>query len=430
MSIKPSDILFYGAGASLAKYGTLSRRTTTISRRGEGVIETVARTGTGTIIARDGTIQFTAQNLPRINWRDSDDDGVLDTPSLVVENETENLVADSDDLTTGGWTAGGAVITAQVTTCGEIELSSVEDDSAGNTRITTDVVSFASSGTKACACIIGVDQANVPNETIVQLYDGTAVANRGSAEITWGADFSPTVVMSVGSQLGDVIPLANDLYLLRFNAPSVVHTNTNQLRIVAASDGVSDVGTIYIGGCHVTDMPQPGSIVQTSGGTGTRNDESCSFPFMPSPQEMTVYVKFIEGQDPNFDDADVCAISDTGLTTPYLRFRKLAAADSYRMTHGGLGLNSTLDLNPSGGDIVELRGVLGSDGGIQLHGALNDGTESSATASAAGSLSAAWSDTTLHIGGRSTSAVGFSEFEALIILRGIPTLNDIRALLP
>lgn len=445
MSIHPRDILFYGGGTALVKYGTLSRRTTTIARGGEDQIETFTRSGAGaSFVARDGTIQLAGANVPRPHWIDADADDALDTCVLLLEDTAENLVAESDDLsdTTGGagWdVSGGASATAAQVTCGAFNLASVEDNSgaATETLYTNHDLGFTGDGVKCCAVIVGVDLDNAPSESQIAIRDVTNNADRATMSMTWDANGKPTVTADTGTLQYGPIALANDCWLVYFATTSISMATSPDHRFYVrpASANDADTGIIYVGGCTATDLAAAlATPIQTTGAAVTRAVQSLTFPWNVPPQAMTVYVKFLERESPNWSQsAAIAQIGAGDNSTPRLLLYKPNGTDTYRLYHDpSTSVNSSVDLNPSIGDMVEVRGVLNGDGSVQMHGALNGGSESSGSASAAQAFSnSMWADSKLYVGNLGSGARCFTGLEALIFARGTGyTLADFRALLP
>src|SRR5690606_27785683 len=62
-------------------------------------------------IGPDGVLRQAAANAPRIEWYDLDGDGVRETPTLLLEPATTNLLLHSEDFSHSVWDKnGGAVI--------------------------------------------------------------------------------------------------------------------------------------------------------------------------------------------------------------------------------------------------------------------------------------------------------------------------------
>lgn len=442
MSIRPEDIMFYGGGAALQRYGTISRRTASIGRRGEDVIETFTRTGAGGyFVARDGTIQAAAANVPRVNWIDADGDDIRDTAALLLEDEAENLVLQSDDLraaaTPQGWTETNVTVTAQTATCGVIELSSLVDarvDVMGYVESLADF-GFTGDGKKCCSLVIGVDTTDIPTETTLQMYDHTAAASMGGIAITWDADGVPTLTAGApGEVLGDAVLLSDGLYLVYFQTDAVTAANNNRLYIWPASSGAEDTGTIYVGGVTATDLTDVQVFpIRTTGTAVTRNDDGLIFPYWARPRAQSMYAKFIE-RGPGVSYGCIWHIgSSSGGGEPRVQCLKSPAGTVYQVQHvTGAGLvTSALAAVPTAGQTVELLALLNSNGSVQLYQSLDGAAATAAGLSGALALESSWAGTNLYIGSRALVNISFTENIAFINARGAShDMDDFRAWLP
>ena len=83
MSIPLSDVLFFGGGQCLQRFGTLSWRTSIEQDRGS--VEQYTRAGTVPAIGRDGAVRYVGANVTPIEWVDSDSDGDRDLATLLFQ---------------------------------------------------------------------------------------------------------------------------------------------------------------------------------------------------------------------------------------------------------------------------------------------------------------------------------------------------------
>lgn len=150
---------------------------------------------------------------------------------------------------------------------------------------------------------------------------------------------------------------------------------------------------------------------------------------------MTVYAKFVErehpssGAWPSSNDRILQIGSATAGGDPRFSLYRPSGSDSYTVLYDpGTGVTKSVDLNPSWGDEVELRGVLNADGSVLISGAVNGGTETSSDASSATPLASAWADTRLYINSAGAGNIGIAQFAAVKVARGTKTLAEMRAL--
>jgi len=83
MSIPLSDVLFFGGGQCLQRFGTLSWRTSLEQDRGS--VEQYTRAGTVPAIGRDGAVRYVGANVPPVEWVDSDSDGDRDLATVLFQ---------------------------------------------------------------------------------------------------------------------------------------------------------------------------------------------------------------------------------------------------------------------------------------------------------------------------------------------------------
>lgn len=110
----PRDILFYGGGLALARFGALAARLNVPSRGGEEGLETVTRADAATcatFVDRDGRVRGAAAHHARIEWRDTDGDGILDTPGLVSEYACTPAWDRADEIDHANWVKANLTVT-------------------------------------------------------------------------------------------------------------------------------------------------------------------------------------------------------------------------------------------------------------------------------------------------------------------------------
>jgi hypothetical protein len=205
-----------------------------------------------------------------------------------------------------------------------------------------------------------------------------------------------------------------------------VAANTNRIEIYPATGAAlstAGTGDINIGAVQTTNNPYP-----TSYGTVARNADTLSFPFSWAPQEMTVYVKFIELGSIIVTATRILQIS----TNSQARLQIQNNAGFYRATHnnGSASVTSTLLAAPTYGQLVELRVTLGSDGKVQIGQALDGGSETTAAQSAANALATAWGGSSLLYLNQDHAAanMGAAGIQCIRFAAGTKTLAEMRAI--
>lgn len=221
-----------------------------------------------------------------------------------------------------------------------------------------------------------------------------------------------------------------DYYRVRVSGANTGGARGCRLYFLDAAQNIADPaetssGTGYAWGLQLEDAPSPSSYIKTEAATVSRAVDSCPLDFPHAPQEMTVYCRFRElgTADSNgwiFQLADPGSVHSMPLD---------ATGGFYRLRHFGTSGSSasTLGVAPAIGDLVELRGILNTDGSVQIHQSINGAAEVAAAAGSASPLAAAWNENRLYIGYNKTGNHGFNAFRNVLILRGTKTLDDCRA---
>lgn len=116
------------------------------------------------------------------------------------------------------------------------------------------------------------------------------------------------------------------------------------------------------------------------------------------PRLLTAYLEFVENGTLAIASAALLYFGNAGNTGA--RLWTDSTGSFYRVRHhnGTTEVTSTLAAAPTSGQRVVLRAVLFADGSVQLHQSINGAAETSAAASGANTLAAAWSDTRLYLG--------------------------------
>ena len=427
--ITPDQILFQAGGRCLELYGTPYRRTRPKTRGGEEVAQTFTRASTGSYIDRDGEVKLAESGLQRIDMVDLDGDGIRETPAFLLEDARTNGFTYSEQLDNGVWvktraSCSGGAINATTAPDGNTTADKlVEDGTPSSTHVisrntpalTNDTQQSWSVFAKAAErseVMLRMDQKDGSQATAwFDLSAGTAgTTSDATSQIEAYGDGWYCCTLMADSTSGGATPAAY-VYL-----GSGSETNSYN------GDGSSGV---YLWGVDFeVDKASPSSYIATAGSTVARAQEQMSFPFGGQPQAMTIYTRFVESGTIITGSNRLFQIS-TSDTDPRLIVYRNNGYLSYHGTTDG-SVTSEVASAPSIGDTVELASQLKVDGSVQLHQSINGGSVSSATASSALALAAAWSGPTLWLNSISTSRVGFNKFMDVAAFAGVHPMADCR----
>lgn len=290
---------------------------------------TFSRADTATYAGKGyGTVTSAASGKARVHWMDTDSDGIRETPTLLLEGASTNLIVESSNFGTTWTNSGTALTSGQSDPAGGTSAYSINDDSALAAEsvsitptFTTDAVS------KSIALFV---KAGTATTTVVQLQDTTAVADRLLVSIAWSTGGVPTPTASTGTLVGTVRH-PSGWYRILCRTTAVTVANTNTLFLYPAGTTMANTGTCLFYGVQAENALNPSSYIPTAGGTDTRVTDSLTFPFSARVQSMTLYVR----------------VAQSG-TLPY------ASSNSGIVSIGTSGAGTKLELrNAGGGATVE-----------------------------------------------------------------------------
>ena len=425
-----SDLIFHAGAECYSLYGTLSKRTS----EEEDVAETFTRAAeanAGYYVDRAGVLKQAETNVLRTEWTGSS----FDTPNLLLEDARTNGFTFSEQMDNAAWLKDQATVTANPATApdGATTADKLVEDSTASAlhRIRRDTPA---------------------------LTDNTDTAFSVYAKAEERLEFELRVVDKAGTSVGSWFNVSTGLKGTAFGSPAAVRmtkfpdgwyrcevvvdaasgATAPSFRLAMGSGGETSVyngdGTsgLYFWGVQIeVDKPFASSYIKTVASTVTRNAETLSFPFVAPPQEMTVYVKFVEG-----------GTTLTGTTTrlfkigstvsaaaPFLHIRNVSGKYGGTWDGGVLSSPSTMATAPSIADAVELRLTLSGAGVYQLHQSINSAAETSASSQVGDPLPTTWAGQLLFFNGSGdTSKLGFNKFRSIKVARGTKTMAEMRAL--
>lgn len=390
-----------------------------------GEAPTFARASAGgAVVDRNGLLSIPVHSQPRFDLLDLNSDSVRESPALLLEDTQTFLGVFSEILQS--WTSVGTPFaTNGVKYCGAVKLDLITDDDAVVLEYYARVTPFTGNGEKAVAVLVARGTSPAASGSLIAIRDVTAAANRLAATLTFSAAGVPSVAMTAGTHLRTVA-MGDGIYALFFRTTAVTAANNNEMQVHPAAVA-AETGNLIIGGIQVENTPFSTSYTKTDGSAVIRAVETLSYPFAVPPGAKTIYARFIErGSAQLTTSPRIVQIGAVADTDPRLVIT--VAGGVYRLEHdnGPVTVTSAAPAAPAFGDVVELRGVLGADGSVRLHQAVNGGGESSGALSAANALGSAYSAELLSLNGRGSANAGFAAYLEVKIAAGDVSLTDLR----
>jgi hypothetical protein len=252
-----------------------------------GADGSVTRATAGTSVDSRGHNYTSIVNQPRWNACDTDGDGVTDDIGLLIEPIRTNLVLQSENFGTT-WTATNSPTrTPAAHTTSQISLDLIGDTSASTRAFYEQSITFTGDAIKTFSIVFR--KHTQTTITLVRIYDGTSSADVLSATVGWSGT-GPAVTTATGTYLGTQA-LMDGVYRLLFQTTSVTSAHTHNVQVSPAALTASDntlTGAVYAGGVQAEDASSPSSYIKTTTATVTRGTETCSFPILFAPQNLTV----------------------------------------------------------------------------------------------------------------------------------------------
>lgn len=394
--------------------------------RVDGMVFT--RSGTAYYVDRDGVLKIAAANVERTEWVGPG----FGTPTLLLEDARTNGWTYSEQLDNAAWTKSASSISANAVSApdGATTADKIVEDIATDSHSIFRNTPSATNDTDQAITIFA--KAAERTELRIDLF-----GKDGTSRTVW-FNLSAGTVGTTSNATGRITALADGWYRCEVVADVSNGGTTPQVivRLGSGSETVSYTGDgssgLYVWGIQFeADQPFASSYIQTVASTVTRNAETCSFPFVAPPQEMTVYTKFIEGGTitaalPALRLFHIGAASATA--DP--RLSVFESGGNYAIIHdnGTLTPTATLAAAPSIGDTGEIRGVLNANGSVLIGQSVNSGAETTAQDATAAALRAAWAGQLGYLNSGGTGSRGFNKLRALKIARGAPTMEQLRVM--
>jgi len=306
-----------------------------------------------TRVNKEGLIERTKTNVPRINF-----DGA-DNPYLLLEPTRANFVFPNNSLT--GYSTSNVTITNNDTIApnGTNEGAKVQATSSGGAVVFKGFTSTASSATHNFSAFVKAGTHN-----ILQIQEGFAAANI-VVDLSDG-----TEVSSQNATNKKIEEYPNGWYRVSFNFTS---SGTNLQFSIYFSGGHSSGDNYYVWGGQIEVGSYATSLIPTSDSAVTRTADTCQITGLErnitsGATEATLYVE-LEFENESNGDAMQWRSSTSNAGRAYFYATQMGFADTYGangVTIFGLTENSTIKaafrLNSLSNATVFLNGVKGNTG--------------------------------------------------------------------
>lgn len=388
---------------------------------------TFARADTATYVSKGyGTVTSAASGKARVHWMDLDSDGVRETPTLLLEGTSTNLIVQSQDLSTT-WVNTGTVLTSgQSDPLGTTTAYSVNDDSAVAAENVAITPTFATDAvSKAISVFV---KAGTATTTVVNLQDVTAGASRLTVSIAW-SNGVPTATASVGTLLATVRH-RDGWYRILCRSTAVTVANTNTVFLYPAGTTVADTGTCLFWGVQAENALNPTSYIPTAGGTDARAADTLTFPFVARVQTLTAYIRLIQnGTLPYSASTDQIVGIGTSATET---FAQLVNGGGAATVHGRINATQSGVVTPGAthGQAVEIvlwvRVTAATKTATsQVQSAVNGVIGTAGTVSAAVSVADGFTGDVLTL----TNSLGVSPTTHVCVMRGVRDMLTMRRIM-
>lgn len=351
-------------------------------------------------------------------------------PHLLLEATRTNLQPISNPTT--GWQITDALSTGGETTVapdgtGVVLLANNSTVTGGRMFQDVEVASTVS----IISWYTKWNNSTFNNVHSMRLFDNSTAAVRGG--VFW--EFASTGAMAITSTVaGNVISapthIGNNWWKTSLECTGISTGNDNQLELrpdfsVPPTTG----GDMFIAHVQIEDVASTGlfasSHIPTVTTAITRAAETLSWPYLSTPKELTVYVKFIESGTAQVSDAKLLEIGKADGSAPHLRIADGGSAKYFvRHNNGISNVDAFTATTPSAGDVVEIRVNLFSNGSVQIHQTINGGADISSAITASLAFAADWADTKLFVNG--PVVIGFNKFREIKVSSDTKTLQEMR----
>ena len=367
-----------------------------------------------------------ADNQPR--WGVS----TAGVPHLLLEDTRTNLLPIAKP--TSGWQTSDVLSTAGTTTVAPdgTLVTLLTDNSTTAITIMRQDVEIAST----VAVMTWYTKWNGSTFGAVHQFrvrDNTTGADRGAVIWEFGSTGAMTITSTGG---GNVISapahIGNNWWKTSVECTAILTGNDNAIQIRPSSlSAATTGGDMFISEIQVEDVASTGqfasSHIPTVSAAVTRAAETLFFPFLPVPQAVSFYVKFIERGTSIVGNLNLGLLDIGRGTSASLDIREASGDYRILLSSGGNSVLSSASNNPALGDTVEVLGTMTSDGKVQIASSVNGNAIVSGTQSAALALPTAWDNQEIGVGHRdASSGIGFNAFIEVKVAADVQTMQQMR----
>lgn len=336
-----------------------------------------------TYIQRNGILQTALANKLRLHWHDDNGDGVYEIPTYKIEPAATNILTWCRDCTDASWSK---------TNTSAAKTQTGVDGAANSASLIT---ATAAGGT----CLHGVVSAS-------SIRSFTAYVKRisgvGSVQMTMDGGSTWTTI-NVTTQW------------TRYRIPTQTLVNPScGFRVNVNSDQIA------VDYCQLESTNYDTTPLLTTSGTTSRNADSASATFPYRPTAMTLYVKYVATTQNQ--GAPTQTLLQVGSSNPLVTLGLVSGQAIMQYQTGVTLVNSTAGSTASAAQLVEVRGVLNSDGSVLVGQSLGGASEVVGATSSPLALVPTWSTNTVVIGGAAMGLV------TGLILSGVRSLDACRGL--
>lgn len=355
--------------------------------------------------------------------------------TLLLEPQRTNLLVRSEDFsTTWATTASSVVSNAIAAPDGTLTADKLQTNTTSAEHSVTQDITWTSGTAYGVSCYFKAAEIGYGFITLPTVPFSTI--RRNYINLSTGA-----VTLAAGTS-GAAEALANGWWRFIVYATATGSTLSTSVRIgLTTSDstttttGSNTTDGIYIWGAQVEAGSVPSSYIKTEGTTVTRNADSFYLPFTAPPQQMTVYVRGVEMENPTLTPPASTGVifigSATAATPARFIIRKPLTGPGYDVLYDPAGVvTDTVEVGTTAvrNNLIELRGTLSSSGAPRIGVSINGASESVSTLGTAIALPSSWAAQRLYLNSFGTTNVGQFAFTHVAVVPGVQSMAEMRAI--